>query len=275
MSTERYQLINDMMDEGYGFDEAMSLTSDELETDETMSKRNRSKNRNKYNKKKYQSIVEKLNMYKIYVVGGNMPYASWLPMQAVNSIEEADLVMFTGGADVNPELYGEERGSLTSINLKRDAEEVAAFKDAVAMNKKIIGICRGAQLSCVLSGGSLVQDTNNHNGNHSIICSWEKAESRVDISSDHHQMMYPFNLPDTDYRMLAYSENKLGTRYLNGKDENIAIPKTFREPEVVVFTRTKALGIQGHPEWMDLNSQTVHKLRNLVHTFMLIKQFKD
>ena len=90
-------------------------------------------------------------MKKIYRAGNNYHYANWiLPL--------ADLVMFTGGSDVTPMYYGHNKEPYTSINTERDIEEFDIFSQASALNKKCIGICRGAQFLCVASGGKLIQD---------------------------------------------------------------------------------------------------------------------
>ena len=48
-------------------------------------------------------------MKKIYVVGFGLHYMSWVNNAIhVENIEEADIVLFTGGEDVSPSLYGEE-----------------------------------------------------------------------------------------------------------------------------------------------------------------------
>lgn len=109
--------------------------------------------------------------------------------QIVYSEEEADLICFTGGEDVNPELYGEGKHPYTNFNRKRDEQEIEIFNRINAMNKKMVGICRGAQFLHVMSGGSLWQDVDNH--------AVSKGHEAVDVytgniyhvTSTHHQMM--------------------------------------------------------------------------------------
>ena len=46
---------------------------------------------------------------KIYVVGNSTHYASWIDNhKLVDNIEDADIVLFTGGEDVDPKYYNEE-----------------------------------------------------------------------------------------------------------------------------------------------------------------------
>ncbi len=225
---------------------------------------------------KMKTIEEYLADYKIFIVGDDKDYGSWTNMQVVDNLEDANIVMFTGGEDVNPKYYGEKQGTYTYINDERDREEIEVFTKAIEQNKKIIGICRGAQLSCVMAGGKLIQDCLGHNNNkHDVSCTWAKNSNyTLSIPGDHHQMMYPFNLDTEEYRIVGYNKTPYSLEYLNGEDEFIKVPKYFREPEIVVFPKINALAIQGHPEWDKYNSYSNDKLRELLLTFMRITKFK-
>ena len=71
-----------------------------------------------------------------------------------------DGFLFTGGHDVNPKLYGQEKTGLCGeICEVRDWMEAFIFREAILnRNKPALGICRGIQLFNVLLGGSLYQD---------------------------------------------------------------------------------------------------------------------
>lgn len=73
--------------------------------------------------------------------------------------ENFDGFLFTGGPDIDPTYYHEEKkencGDLTPY---RDTLESQLFKEVYALNKPILGICRGHQLLNVLCGGTLYQD---------------------------------------------------------------------------------------------------------------------
>lgn len=70
-----------------------------------------------------------------------------------------DGLIMTGGADVNPRLYGEEPlsecGPLQPI---RDELEYRLLDQAIEADMPILGICRGSQILNVFLGGSLYQD---------------------------------------------------------------------------------------------------------------------
>jgi len=71
-----------------------------------------------------------------------------------------DGFLFTGGHDVNPELYGQKKTDYCEeICEIRDQMEAYIFREAVInQNKPALGICRGIQLFNVLLGGTLYQD---------------------------------------------------------------------------------------------------------------------
>ena len=68
-------------------------------------------------------------------------------------------VLLTGGGDVNPALYGEDRHPLTqSAEPGRDGFEIDLARGAMSNNVPLLAICRGAQVLNVAAGGTLVQD---------------------------------------------------------------------------------------------------------------------
>jgi putative glutamine amidotransferase len=71
-----------------------------------------------------------------------------------------DGFLFTGGHDVHPKFYGQERADYCGeICETRDQMEAYIFREAVLnKNKPALGICRGIQLINVMLGGSLYQD---------------------------------------------------------------------------------------------------------------------
>ncbi|HEY3008295.1 MAG TPA: gamma-glutamyl-gamma-aminobutyrate hydrolase family protein [Micromonosporaceae bacterium] len=68
-----------------------------------------------------------------------------------------DGIMFTGGSDVDPALYGEQPHPTTNVKPERDAAEIVLLRAALAADLPILGICRGMQLMVVAYGGRLHQ----------------------------------------------------------------------------------------------------------------------
>ena len=73
-------------------------------------------------------------------------------------IDRLDGLVLTGGADLDPALYGaEEHSQLGEVEPDRDQWELALFRAARVRDLPILAICRGAQLANVAMGGTLVQ----------------------------------------------------------------------------------------------------------------------
>jgi len=70
-----------------------------------------------------------------------------------------DALLLTGGYDVDPRRFGEER-LYDTINLcpERDSYEFALLDEFVRAGRPVLGICRGIQVVNVYFGGSLWQD---------------------------------------------------------------------------------------------------------------------
>jgi len=209
---------------------------------------------------------------KVFVVGHYKSYANWIDdVELVDKMENADVVMFTGGEDIHPKLYGERKLACTGSNTARDSEEVDAFNKAtklVKKGKKLIcfGTCRGAQLLCALNGGKVIQDVSGHAvyGTHPIT----DGEILLDITSLHHQMMYPFNMKNSEYDIIFWSSKQLSGHY---EGSYIDVNKMVNEkgmvvePEIVLFhseDKPKCIAVQGHPEMMRKEAPIVRYLND-------------
>lgn len=187
----------------------------------------------------------------------------------VKNTKDIDLVLFTGGEDVNPGYYNESVGKHTFINTNRDKKETDTFHKFKGYSF-LLGICRGSQLLTVLSNGKLIQHVEGHCRDHSIIL---KNSLRYNITSSHHQMLYPFDLNEKDYELIAYSEYFQSKTYLNGNNEEIDLSNNFLEPEIVYYKNTNSLCIQGHPEWSHCEKRASQMCLNLIDKYL--KEFKS
>lgn len=74
-------------------------------------------------------------------------------------INQIDKLILTGGQNVNPKFYKEERSFDASLmHTKRDEFELALIEEAIKQQKPIFAVCRGLQLLNVALGGTLHQD---------------------------------------------------------------------------------------------------------------------
>jgi putative glutamine amidotransferase len=78
-------------------------------------------------------------------------------------VREIDGVLLTGGGDVDPVFYGEERHPEThDAEPGRDEFELDLARRAMEEDLPLLAICRGAQVLNVAAGGTLVQDIPSH-----------------------------------------------------------------------------------------------------------------
>lgn len=116
--------------------------------------------------------------------------------RAQELVQALDGIVFSGGEDLAPELYGEDRTpEAGKSNVRRDKSDLLLIKAALKDHKAILGICRGAQAVNVALGGSLYQDigSGHKKGKHPVeICNGSVfrqiiGEDSIVTNSLHHQ----------------------------------------------------------------------------------------
>lgn len=184
-------------------------------------------------------------MKHVYIVNGGGAYEGLfnrIGYYTTRKIEEADLVVFTGGEDVSPDLYGARKHSTTFNNEARDRYEADVFSIALKLEIPMVGICRGGQFLNVMSGGEMYQDVSYHLGDHEITDL--TTGEVVNVSSTHHQMMKP-----SPEGVLVASAGLRGERVW--WDHTVFNRDTSQEDvEVVWYEDTKCLCFQPHPEFV-------------------------
>jgi len=77
-------------------------------------------------------------------------------------VEDCDGIVLTGGVDIHPRFYENERLEFPNgdgkFNEERDEFEMHVFETALNFNLPVLAICRGLQLVNVALGGDLIQD---------------------------------------------------------------------------------------------------------------------
>lgn len=186
---------------------------------------------------------------KVYVVGGGQDGHFIDNSIPTKNFDDADIVLFRGGEDINPALYGQKNNSYCGHwNSKRDNFEIEMFRNAERAGKMIIGTCRGGQLATALLGGKLIQHIR-HFGDHN--CKTIEGEIYM-MNSLHHQMMYPYNLNPDEYTVYSWTEQISPVHY-GENDEQIEFPVhsldengLFKEPEIIIYPKARCIAIQGH-----------------------------
>lgn len=204
-------------------------------------------------------------------------------IEAAHQLVERAALVIWGGGDISPTIYNQPPNKYCGAEVKlsrRDQMEMEMAYKAMELGMPIIGICRGAQLMCCLSGGSLVQHVENHAGGYHKI---ETSEGEIlNCPSLHHQMMYPWSRGADGvekWDMLAWCPEPRSSVYYvepsekEGEEpEQVTIPGK-QEPEVIWIPGTKSLCIQSHPEFIqDVQHPFVQYCLNLTKRLVLEQQ---
>lgn len=106
---------------------------------------------------------------------------------AKETYDRLDGILFAGGNDIHPSLYGQQpHPKLGKTSQRRDTHEFRLMTWATTDAKPIFGVCRGMQMLNIVKGGDLYQDlqsdlpgaTLDHTAS-------EKAKTIDEMPSDH------------------------------------------------------------------------------------------
>lgn len=171
-------------------------------------------------------------------------------------VEEVDLVVFSGGADISPSLYKNDYEVTfdSKYNPERDVSDYLLMRYCLDNDIPTLAICRGMQMMGVVSGARLIDDIPAFFGSrgfdgdgihlskegektfHYIDISEgniisESMNEHVEVSSSHHQAIDPEHLGSLS--PLAYSNA--------GGVEIIEAAAVADKPNII--------GVQFHPEY--------------------------
>lgn len=157
-------------------------------------------------------------------------------------------IVIGGGDDIEPEHYGGEVHPRRRYDVERDRFEIDMIRQALESNIPMIGICRGAQLINVVSGGTLYQDirplrrvTPNRRSIRPI--KW------VDLEPDSRLL--------THLRREALRVNSLHEQAIERLGEGISIVGRDRDGFVQAIEGRYGflLGVQWHPEYLPYRAE--------------------
>lgn len=163
---------------------------------------------------------------------------------SISKPEEADLICFSGGSDVCPDLYNQPVHETTGFDRLRDRDCLNLYRKFKGV-KPFVGICRGSQFLNVVNGGELYQHVEGHaiSGVHAAIDRFTKKI--VEVTSTHHQMM----IPSVDANVIM-TANKSNSRQTFHEDCWCDPHPSMLDIEAVIYPQTKTLCYQPHPEFV-------------------------
>jgi putative glutamine amidotransferase len=101
------------------------------------------------------------------------------------TLDRLDGLVFSGGSDLDPELYGQNAHEETSgVVRRRDDAELALLEGALERDMPVLAICRGSQVLNVARDGDLVQHLPDVVGD-------EKHKHTPGTFSDHDVLLQP------------------------------------------------------------------------------------
>ena len=189
------------------------------------------------------------------------------PEVIINTLENIDGLLLTGGGDHNPLWAGEDpQKELHGINATRDLPELLITRLAFNRQIPMFGICRGMQTLAFALGGRVAQDINatlkhsqeadKSEPTHSVILSPESmirdiyGTEQIFVNSFHHQAV-----SDTGAHFQATASSPDGIIEAMESTEHKSI-----------------LGVQWHPEWLGDEGQKLFKwLVNRASEFSMAK----
>lgn len=174
-------------------------------------------------------------------------------------LKKGDTLILWGGEDISPSYYNQTPNKYMAGLYKksqRDILEFALTARAIELEIPIIGICRGAQLLSIITGGKLLQHIEGHRQSHKV---HTEDGHILTTNSCHHQMM----MPTKENNILAWAEET------TGYDENNRKVTPLIVPEIVHFPKIKSLGIQGHIEWDSMPKTYFNYCKELIKTLLL------
>ena len=157
-----------------------------------------------------------------------------------------DGFLLTGGQDVSPCLYGEEKTPCCGeICPARDEMEQLLLQSVLSLNKPVLGICRGIQLLNASLGGTLYQDLPSEYESdleHHQTPPYEKPIHRVQIKENTplYTLLKCENLAVNSYHHQAIKAPASGFRVTAQAQDGII--------EALESNDGKVFAVQWHPE---------------------------
>lgn len=177
---------------------------------------------------------------------------------------DVDGFLMTGGQDVSPALYGEERLDSCGETLPvRDGMESRIFQLCLERDVPVLGICRGIQLMNVLLGGTLYQDLPSQHPTeteHHMSPPYDRPVHQVEICKG----TPLFDLIQTE-RMDVNSYHHQAVRDKAPALQTMAVSEDGLIEAVCLPERPFVWAVQWHPE---LSWRTDEKSRRIFEAFV-------
>lgn len=209
----------------------------------------------------------------VYIVGQDSSVRNMfhsMGWEVTSKIDEADLVQFTGGADVSPMLYNQMPHKKCFFDPERDYREQLIYSLCLKNKIPMSGICRGGQFLHVMNGGEMFQHVDNHAvaGTHECVDVF--TGNKFQVTSTHHQMMKWNDEVNQNAVLIGVSEEASKREWMIHKSPVTETVDWKRDRklqdkdiEILFYPKTKALCFQPHPEYAGYQS-----LKNIYFSYI-------
>jgi putative glutamine amidotransferase len=188
------------------------------------------------------------------LAAGGRPYLlpSALPLEDIPEvISEFDGLFISGGGDIHPDFFGGEmHPSLDGIDRERDEFELTLCRQAVAVNKAILGICRGQQVLNVAMGGNLVIDIPSmlpEASKHQWWPNYQRSRLSHSVKLEKDSRLADI-MGGTEFEV-----NSLHHQYVKDPGEGLKVVATAPDGVIEALEmpgKNFVLSVQWHPEWL-------------------------
>jgi putative glutamine amidotransferase len=169
-------------------------------------------------------------------------------------IDRVDGLLLIGGADVDPEVYGEAASPRTERTVPvRDRFELALVREALNRDVPVLGVCRGLQILNVAAGGTLHQHLTDEG-----FAEHRRAPGRLDEPTHHEVELDPGTLVASAagaLRQTVNSHHHQGVAVVGDGGRVTARSVPDGVVEAIEWPAQRyAVGVQWHPEAMELST---------------------
>lgn len=175
--------------------------------------------------------------------------------------KEFDGFLFTGGHDIHPSLYGEEKLPVCGKTCEyRDVFEKILFEKALKYKKPVLAICRGFQFMNAVLGGSLYQDFKSQAP---LAIQLIHSQEKPYVAAAHSVKIYRdtplYDLIKAD-EIEVNSIHHQAVKVLSSRLAPMAIAPDGIIEAAYMPDEKFVLGVQWHPEFMYENDEAAARL---------------
>ncbi|MCD8296952.1 MAG: membrane dipeptidase [Prevotella sp.] len=186
----------------------------------------------------------------------------------INTLENIDGLILTGGGDINPLWIGEEPSPrLHSINSKRDEAELLTVRLAYNRQIPMLGICRGIQALAMSLDGEIEQDIEEAYEKRVKTGHDRPAPIKHSQDADRSTPTHTVNIKEGSILYTLYNRDSMAVNSFHhqavkdgGKRFRITATAVDGVIEAIESDEYKPIiGVQWHPEWLDSSGLPIFK----------------